>query len=577
MCGISVIFGKNSYDFRLINSLVKGLQHRGPDHSHISKINSNLIFGHNRLKIIDLSDRANQPFSYKKISLVFNGVIYNYLELKNEISKDVYEFKTTSDTEVILASYLKWGDACFKKFTGMFSIVLWDGNKNKLLCVRDKLGIKPLYYSFKNKNLLLSSEITPIHKIVKPSMNEEVLSNYLNFSLYENKSQTFFNSIKQIDPGYIYEFNVNNKFIKNKYWSLFDVIKNKENKKKISQNLVKEKILDRIKTIQKYYTRSDVKTLNFLSSGLDSYFLTKLLLNNDSNLKLLLTFGFDSKSKDESSQIRKTNEMKKISHKIMKFNCHQFIKNLKKIQKQQEGPWGGPNTFFMDNLLRYAKNKSFKVAYNADGADEVFGGYKKYLEPIKLKKNLVNIRHFLMHIDGTKTNTDDLFKKNYTKITNSNSSYFSVPSKYSIHNHRYLDIVYNKLPRNFRFSDRFSMHNSIELRYPFLDHKLIELSFELNGNNLINKNQNKILLRKFAENYKIKKKRHLNSPQIEWLHNPVMKNYIKKTLKDSPIFDTYFDNEKTSVYLENFFKKKVSNSFKVWQIINLDLFLRNFF
>ncbi|MDC3036417.1 asparagine synthase (glutamine-hydrolyzing) [Candidatus Pelagibacter sp.] len=576
MCGISAIFGKNSSDFKLINNLVDGLHHRGPDHAGISKINENLIFGHNRLKIIDLSDKANQPFSYKNIKLIFNGVIYNYIELKKEITEEIYKFKTKSDTEVILASYLKWGDSCFKKFTGMFSIVLWDGNKKKLICTRDKLGIKPLYYSFKNKNLILSSEITPILKVVKSNMNEKVLFNYLNFSLYESRTQTFFEEIKQIEPGYIYKFNVNNKFEKYKYWSLFDIIKNKENRKnRINQNFVREKILDRIKIIQKHYIRSDVKTLNFLSSGLDSYYLTKLLLNEDNNLKLLLTFGFDAISKDETSQIIKTEEMKRIKHKIIRFNCKEFIDNLEKIQRQQEGPWGGPNTFFMSKLLKYANKNNFKVAYNADGADEIFGGYKKYLLPLKSLNNNVKIDYFLTHIDGTKTNTINLLKKNFESQNFNNN--FKVPSKHSIHNHRYLDIMYNKLPRNFRFSDRFSMHNSIELRYPFLDHKLIELSFDLNKQSFLNSTQNKILLRKFAKDYKIKKKRHINSPQIEWLHKPTMKKYIIKCMSDSPIFDKYYDKDKTLQFLKNFFEKKPKNSFKVWQIINLDLFLRNFF
>ena len=148
MCGISVIFGKNSSEFKNINGLVNDLKHRGPDDMTIKKISPNLIFGHNRLKIVDLSDKSNQPFSYKNVSLLFNGMIYNYIELKKEISSKDYRFQTDCDTEVILAAYLKWGENCFKKLTGMFSIVLWDNRKKKLFCVRDRLGIKPLIIGF---------------------------------------------------------------------------------------------------------------------------------------------------------------------------------------------------------------------------------------------------------------------------------------------------------------------------------------------------------------------------------------------------------------------------------------------
>ena len=184
MCGISVIFGKNLEEFKKINQLVGDLSHRGPDNTTIKKINQNLIFGHNRLKIVDLSDKANQPFVHKNVSLLFNGMIYNFLELKKEISTQNFNFKTNCDTEVILAAYLKWGEKCFSKLTGMFSIVLWDDKKKKLFCVRDRLGIKPLYYTTKDKNLYFSSELTPLKKITSFKPNNLVISDYINYSLY---------------------------------------------------------------------------------------------------------------------------------------------------------------------------------------------------------------------------------------------------------------------------------------------------------------------------------------------------------------------------------------------------------
>jgi len=578
MCGISAIFGKNNSEFNNIYNFVKEQTHRGPDNNSIKKINSNLIFGHNRLKIVDLSNKANQPFSHKNISLIFNGMIYNYLEIKKNITNKFYRFKTDCDTEVILASYIKWGEDCFKKFTGMFSIVLWDGRKKKLYCVRDRLGIKPLYYTIKNKNIYISSEIKPIQKMVSPNINEKVLSNYLNFSLYENKNDTFFQNIKQIEPGYIYQFENDNTFIRKKYWSLFDEIRKKENReRKVDQNLVREKIFSRVNEIKKIYCRSDVKTAAFLSSGLDSFYLTNLLLENDKNLKLLLSFGFFSKTKDEISNIKKTPIMYKTEHKKIKFTCEQFLKNLNKIQKQQEGPWGGPNVFFMERLLNFAKKKNFKVAYNADGADEVFGGYKKYLLPLQKNNNHININYFATHIDGTQTDRNNILKKDFKKKILDYSYNVKVPSKSSIHNHRYLDIVYNKLPRNFRFSDRYSMSNSIELRYPFLDHELIELSFELNKENLIKKTENKILLRKIANNYSLRGKRHINSPLTEWMYKKSMINYINKMISDSPIFDKYYDRRSTLKFIDRFYSAKQKNSFKLWQIINLDLWLRNSF
>ena len=577
MCGISVIFGKNLVEFKKINQLVGDLSHRGPDNTTIKKINQNLIFGHNRLKIVDLSDKANQPFVHKNVSLLFNGMIYNFLELEKEISTQNFNFKTNCDTEVILAAYLKWGEKCFSKLTGMFSIVLWDDKKKKLFCVRDRLGIKPLYYTTKDKNLYFSSELTPLKKITSFKPNNLVISDYINYSLYENKSNTFFKNIKQIEPGYIYKFDIDNKFSKFKYWSLFDIIKKKDNSlEKKSQNNIKEKIIERIQEIKKIYSISNVKSAAFLSSGLDSFVLTDFLLESDKKLKLLLSFGFNSDSKDELSQIQKTHKMKKINHKKIRFTFGNFFKNLDEVNSQQESPWGGPNIYFMGELLKFAKKNKFKVAYNADGADEIFGGYKKYLRQLKINSFSVNKSYFNLHIDGTTTDVHDLSHDLFLKKTYEYSKeVVKIPSIHNITNQRYLDIVYNKLPRNFRFSDRFSMNNSIELRYPFLDHKLLELSFELNKSNLINNKKNKILLRDSVKNYKINKKRHINGPQTEWIYRREIFEYLNKIMKKSPIFEGYLDKKKTKNYINHFYKTRKSNSFKIWQIINLDLFLRD--
>ena len=197
---------------------------------------------------------------------------------------------------------------------------------------------------------------------------------------------------------------------------------------------------------------------------------------------------------------------------------------------------------------------------------------------VNLKPNFfhINKSYFNHHIDGTITDDYDLMHNNLIKKTYDYSKVkIKIPSTYNISNQRYLDIIYNKLPRNFRFSDRFSMNNSIELRYPFLDHELLELTFDLNQNNLISKKTNKILLRSLVKKYNIKKKRHINGPQTEWMYKREMHEYLNKLSENSPIFDGYFDKKKTKNYINYFFNTKKNNSFKIWQIINLDLFLRD--
>ena len=231
-------------------------------------------------------------------------------------------------------------------------------------------------------------------------------------------------------------------------------------------------------------------------------------------------------------------------------------------------PWGGPNVYFMQKLSQIAKKRKIKVMYNADGADEVFGGYKKYLNK-DINENSEN--YFNIQIDGTSNQKDNILKNNFNLVDRK----IKLPTNDLITNMRYLDIIYQKLPRNFRFSDRYSMSNSIELRYPFLDVRLIEDSFMFKNNHLLNKINNKILLRSIFKKYK--RKKHLNSPQINWINTLEFKNLIYKVLSNSRIFDAILDKKKTLIFVENYYKKKRNNSFKIWQILNYHIWLETFF
>ena len=202
MCGIFAVFGKDlSNNFiDLSKKSIREINHRGPDFSKVIKVSKDCILGHARLKIIDLSNKSNQPYVYRNLSLCFNGIIYNYLELKKNL-QNFYKFKTNSDTEVILAAYLKYGRNAFSKFKGMYSIIIYDGSK--IICARDPLGIKPLYYVVKGKNIYFSSETKPFLKYLNLTPNQKVIFDYLNYGVYEPNHSTFYNEIKQVIPGSI--------------------------------------------------------------------------------------------------------------------------------------------------------------------------------------------------------------------------------------------------------------------------------------------------------------------------------------------------------------------------------------
>ena len=569
MCGITVSFGK-SLSAKLHNQMTKDLIHRGPDSKNILPINKNLLFGHNRLKIIDLSNKANQPMTSNKCNLVFNGIIYNYLELKEELKENFY-FKTTSDTEVILAAYLKWKSECFKKFIGMFSIVIWDDRLKKLIVARDRLGIKPLYYKIYKDCIYISSEVKPLLRVTDYKINKNVIYNYFNFSLYEHKENTFFENILQFSPGYVFQIDGNIKIKKKKYWSLFDIVKrSRENNKIKDINIASELVENEVSRIIETYLRSDTKISLLYSSGLDSNALFNLANSKKNKISLLLSFGFLSKkTKDELDYMKKQN----VKHFKYRFKLEEYMNNLNKTQIQQEMPWSGPNPYFLGELLNFSKKNKHTVSLSADGSDEIFGGYNKYL-PLKNTSRNLDLDYISKAPDNTSPDKESLLKESFFNgIVNENI--IECPSNKFLDNARYTDITLSKLPKNFRFSDRYSMNNSVELRYPFLDHKLIELSFKFSDSLFINKHKNKILLRKLYDDKR--KKIHINAPQTSWLYEKKFKKFIFKELKNSPIYDYFLERKKVLSYINVFYEKEVNNSFKLWQIINYHLWIKRFF
>ena len=199
MCGIAGIIGSAASENKL-KPMLNIQQHRGPDHAGIYLKENQVALGHNRLSIIDLSEAAQEPFAdnSKRYFLIFNGEIYNYLELKQEL-KPVYDFKTESDTEVLLAAYIHWGRKCLEKFNGMFSFAIWDSREKKLFAARDRFGVKPLYYSFDGNSFYFASEIKTLQAgLDRKKPNKKVWANYFSFGSYGMPEETFYEGIKQL-------------------------------------------------------------------------------------------------------------------------------------------------------------------------------------------------------------------------------------------------------------------------------------------------------------------------------------------------------------------------------------------
>ena len=523
MCGfIAAINFNDKKIFSSFSDLKKINRHRGPDNIKIFNGNNySLIF--RRLSIIDTSSNANQPFhnENQKISLVFNGEIYNYIELKKELIKK-YEFNTNSDTEVILKSYEEWGIEFVKKLRGMFSIILFDNSLNKIFFIRDRLGQKPLYYTFVNKILIASSEIKDIlfllRKLKIPIAEEKnVVNKYLFRGWADDNNKSFFKNIFQFQAG-TYTVYKNKKLSKPKsYWKL-----NLNLSKKFHPKLLKKKLIQNIKI----HLRSDVSIATTLSGGMDSGSIVKI---STKFIKNLTAFSLKNSFGDESKTIDKLINKLKINHHYI--NTEKLYKknSFRDLIKSQDEPIVSASHFDQYLLRKKIKSMGFKVLLVGEGGDEVFGGYlrlviayiceleKKKIPSDKIFYNIkkyfgVDKKEFMLKIrefidkQNKKNDIEDispfLFLRDKTDISKNlryKNPYF-YKEKNIFKKCLRQQMLERDLPHIVRAEDRISMANSIENRSPFLDHELIEFILNHNTKYFVKEGIPKFMLRKSMSN-----------------------------------------------------------------------------
>ena len=370
MCGfISVINLKQRKNLKKNFSLLKKINtHRGPDNIKIlHDKNFSILF--RRLSILDKSSNSNQPFisSDKKKILVFNGEIYNFLELKN-ILKKKYKFLTTSDTEVVMKCYEEWGINFTKKLRGMFSIILFDNSLNKIFFIRDPLGQKPLYYSFLDKGLIVSSEIKDIiflfKKLKVPILeNQKIVEKYLIRGWADDSNCSFFKNIFQVKAGTFMTYNYKSLSKSTSYWNL-----DTNKKTTFNLNLFKKKLNENIKI----HLRSDVPIAFTLSGGLDSGTVVKI---SKKFKKEITAFSLVNSFNNEKKNIKKFLQRNKINHYYI--NSEKLYKKntLRKLIEYQDEPIISPSHIDQFLLRKKIKSKGFKVLLVGEGADEILGGY----------------------------------------------------------------------------------------------------------------------------------------------------------------------------------------------------------
>lgn len=607
MCGISGVIGAHASS-HVLKAMVDAQHHRGPDDSGIKLLSNGQVgLGHNRLSILDLSEAGHQPMESNDaaLTIVFNGEIYNYLEIKSQLKE--YSFKSTTDTEVILAAYQKWGVDCLKYFVGMFAFAIWDDKKKQLFCARDRLGVKPFHFTRVNNNFLFSSEVKALLAAgVIPEPDIESWSQYLEFGVYDLPDKTFFKHIEVLPAGHALTIETNGESKMWNYWGLADITHDFLD---VTEEIASNKVRELLSEAVKLRLRSDVPIGVMLSGGLDSAAIMTVINDFISSEDYVETFTgiFGDERYDEKDYSSQVPSSKNWKRSFQKLDKSQVWTLSDKAIFDQEAPFGGVATLLYYKVHELAKSKGIKVVLEGQGGDELFAGYgyfksHYYLDVIKSKgwkglreelrkngehntswsrgiRNIQAGKAEQVYYDGT----SHLRKKCLSSelLDNSNEKVFSAPYDDYLRNALFRDLKYTKLPRVLRMNDRLSMSYSMELRQPLLDHRLVEYAFKLPGKLKIRKNQNKYIFRESLKNelpneIRVNQKRFVVTPQREWLAGCLSENISDMINSQSFKERDFFNLKEVKNEWNNFLSGDNSNSFYIWQWINTELWFNKF-
>jgi len=567
MCGIvGIIKKKNLVSNEEIKSMLNKSIHRGPDAQGIY-IDNNVGLGHNRLSILDLSSDGKQPMIWNnKYIITYNGEIYNYIELRKELKKYGYKFKTKTDTEVILAAYDKWGINCVNRFNGMWAFAIYDKEKNIIFCSRDRFGIKPFYYKYDKTQFIFASEIKQLIDD-EPEVNMKILTTFLVTSYLDYNDETFFKNIYRLAPSENLIFNINNFSLKRyKYYNLYDRVIEKNYKEKDAIEYFEELFFSSIKL----RLRSDVKVATSLSGGLDSSaivaFASQEYRKQSGNIFSAIHAKSIDKKTDESYYAKLVQKDTNINLTYITPTKEDFINNIDEVIYTQEEPFGGPSVFMQYFVMREAKKNKNTVMLDGQGADEVLLGYMKhypaYLDP---KNPLLFIRDYLSIVKNSKLTLNKLFqyyifhtmpsikntymkiiskniKQNYMCLVDFDISKQNADSYKSIKDLQIFELM-NNMQKMLRYEDKNSMRHSIETRLPFLDYRVVEFLLSIDKYLKIKNGWTKYILRKILDK-KISKevvwrknKFGYESPMNKWLED---KNFFYKQIKKSKILNEIY-------------------------------------
>lgn len=602
MCGIVGLVTKKEKE-NTIKLMSDRIKHRGPDGDGYF-IDGDVALGHRRLSIIDLSS-GDQPMFNEDGSVVtvFNGEIYNYQELKEELIALGHDFKTKSDTEVLVHGYEEWHTDLPKHLRGMFAFAIYDKNKNEVFLARDNFGIKPLYFAKMNDTFMFASEIKAFLDVpdFEKIFNESILETYLEFSFVPT-NETFFKGVHRLDAGcsLLYkdgEIKLNKYFkldFKEENMSFEDAVKN---------------ISDVMKDSVEKHLIADVEVGSFLSSGIDSSYIVSLAKPDKT-----YTVGYENKKYDETMYAKDLAEKLGIKNESKIITKEEYLENISKIMYHLDEPTSDPAAISLYFVAKLA-SKDLKVVLSGEGADEFFGGYNYYREEVDYKF-YNKLPYCLRHIIGKVASIFpegrgfNFLVRRGEKLENSyigvNRNFSSKMAKKVLKNNyelKAIDVtkdVYNEFKNysnidkmqaidiNFWLmkdillkADRMTMASSIEGRVPFIDKEVFKVASHLPFDYKVTKENTKVALRAAAkeviptEAYK-KKKLGFPVPVREWIKEGDFKEEVEKTL-NSDVANKYFNTKIINKMFEEHINGKKDNYRKIWTIYTFIKWYQVFF
>lgn len=598
MCGI---YGSTfPYSDATVNQKMERIKFRGPEFTGVQRYD-NIVFAHNRLAIIDIDSRSNQPFTYLHLHIVFNGEIYNYKEIRKGLEQKNYHFHTNSDTEVICAAYLEYGRECLRLFNGMFAFVIYDAKNNEFFGARDRFGKKPFYYLHDNKNFEFASQPSQLSIKNNLTVSEGAIGQYLAWG-YIPEPLSIWNEVKQLPPAHCFTYDLNNSSLKvEEYWALDYKWENKftgdyQEAKHSLKNLLSDSVKIRM--------HADVPLGVFLSGGIDSSLIASMACEEQANVKTF-SIKFDVKGFDESVYAAKVADYLGTDHHTIACNYEEGIDLIENFTTYYDEPFADSSAI-PSMLLCKNTRKHVTVALSGDAGDELFLGYHRYnwikqastlfQTPASIRRalaNLINLspfyKHKLIAMGLSIKNIEEL----YVRMFDMENSWVKNPDLATYNSFNYLLENSNKplLERVSDFDiktylshdintkvDRASMAFSLESRSPLMDYRVVEFARSLPTHFKYQPGYQKrilkdLLFEKVPSTLFDRPKSGFTMPFKHWFRNElkdyVMDNLSVDKLKDIPGIDV----KRTEEIIQQHMSGKWNRYPQIWKLLVLSQWL----